>query len=317
MNQKPIFFYVQQDIEDRYNDNKFYSAIYDYFKSVCIEKHLPVYIVNKVLSKLEYQYSKEVEENLDKICAVLIPGYKILLFRDVNLGDDVFEQFKEEFWSDINSLADKFEYTKNEYLGRITQLKKFFEEITYNEVDRYDEFKITDFIERRKVKAIISLIIDSQNEADRIFNLQNDSSLVEKVKSRIRIFDGEQTRFLFNEPNKSVIKVQCLSGSGKIELLLHKIKRFYEAEKESTLVLTCHNRVLAHKLEERIDEFFDFMGVRNKNRWRERIFVGNAWGGFYKKICNENNLRFYNFREVSSFDNVCKIAYEELSKKEK
>ena len=315
MNQKPIFFYVQQDIEDRYNDNKFYSAIYDYFKSVCIEKHLPVYIVNKVLSKLEYQYSKEVEENLDKICAVLIPAYKILLFRDVNLGDDVFEQFKEEFWADINSLADKFEYTKNEYLGRITQWKKFFEEITYNEVDRYDEFKITDFIERRKVKAIISLIIDSQNEADRIFNLQNDSSLVEKVKSRIRIFDGEQTRFLFNEPNKSVIKVQGLSGSGKTELLLHKIKRFYEAEKESTLVLTCHNRVLAHKLEERIDEFFDFMGVRNKNRWRERIFVGNAWGGFYKKICNENNLRFYNFREVSSFDNVCKIAYEELSKK--
>jgi hypothetical protein len=115
LHQKLTFFYVQQDIEDRYYDNKFYSAIYDYFKSVCIEKHLPVYIVNKVLSKLEYQYSKEVEENLDKICAVLIPGYKILLFRDVNLGDNVFEQFKEEFWADINSLADKFEYTKNYY----------------------------------------------------------------------------------------------------------------------------------------------------------------------------------------------------------
>jgi len=315
MNQKLTFFYVQQDIEDRYYDSKFYSDIYDYFKSICLEKNLPVYIVNKVLSKLEYQYSKEVEENLNKICVVLIPGYKILLFRDVNLEGDVFEQFKEEFWADINSLADKFEYTKNEYLGRITQWKKFFEEITANEVDKYDEFKITDFIERRKVKAIISLIIDSQNEADRIFNLQNDSSLVEKVKSRIRIFDGEQTRFLFNEPNRSVIKVQGLSGSGKTELLLHKIKKFYEAEKESTMVLTCHNRVLAHKLEERIDEFFDFMGVRNKNRWKERIFVGNAWGGFYKKICNENNLRFYNFREISSFARACKIAYEELSKK--
>ena len=78
-----------------------------------------------------------------------------------------------------------------------------------------------------------------------------------KVKKRIKLFDAEQTRFLYNEPNKKVITIQGLSGSGKTELLLHKIKRFYELNNNVKMALTCHNKVLANKLEKRIEDFFE------------------------------------------------------------
>ena len=317
---KDNLFYIQKDIEFNLENNNFFRQIKKFFYSFREHNNIPVYIINKILSKIEDEYSEEIENELNKICVVLMPDYYPFIISDNNLNREIFEDFKEEFFASINSVADRFNFSKNDCLGKITKWKKFFKDITFNDlIDNnlsIEEFKINDFKEKRKVKILISLIIDSQNEAERICNLSEDSSILEKVKKRVRLFDAEQTRFLYNEPDdKKVITIQGLSGSGKTELLLHKIKRYFENQKQSKMVLTCYNKVLAKKLEDRIEDFFDFMGVRNKNKWRERIFIGNAWGGFYRKVCNDNNLKFLSFREESNFDKVCKYAIDELQNK--
>ena len=312
-------FYIQKDIENNKNNNTFYNKIIEYFYHIRQEKNIPIYILNKVLSKINEEYSEEIENELDKICVVLIPDYNPLILKNDNIDQSIFEDFKEEFFASIYSVADKFNFSKNDCLGKITKWKKFFKEMFYEDLESdfsIENFKIYDFKEKRKIKILISLIIDSQNEAERICNLDENSSILEKVKKRIRLFDAEQTRFLYNEPeNKKMITIQGLSGSGKTELLLHKIKRYFENEQDSKMVLTCHNKILAKKLENRIDEFFDFMGVRNKNKWKERIYVGNAWGGFYKKICEENDIKFLTFRDENNFDKVCRYAINELENK--
>jgi len=316
--QKDNLFYIQKEIEDNINNNDFYKKIKNFFYDFRKKNNVPIYILNKVLSKIDEEYSEEIENELDKICVVLIPNYFPLILKTNYLKEEIFADFKEEFLASIYSIADKFNFSKNDCLGKITKWKKFFKEILYEDLDSnfsIDTFKINDFEKERKVKILISLIIDSQNEAERVCKLDDKSSALEKVKKRIRLFDAEQTRFLYNEPNKKVITIQGLSGSGKTELLLHKIKRYFENEKNSKMVLTCHNKVLAKKLENRIDEFFDFMGVRNRNRWKERIYIGNAWGGFYRQVCDENNINFLKFRDESNFDKVCECALKELQDK--
>jgi len=316
---KDNLFYIQKDIEDSLENNFFYKRIKDLFFEFRQKYTIPIYVLNKVLSKIDEEYSEEIEKQLKSICVVLMPDYYPLIIKTNELDEEIFEDFKEEFFASINSIADRFNFSKNDCLGKITKWKKYFKEISFNDLEKNDfsveNYKINEFKERRKIKILISLVIDSQNEAERICNLDDEASILEKVKKRIRLFDAEQTRFLYNEPSKKSITIQGLSGSGKTELLLHKIKRYFENEKNSTMVLTCHNKVLANKLESRIEEFFDFMGVRNKNKWRERIYVGNAWGGFYKRVCNENNIKFISFREESNFSNVCQYAINELKNK--
>lgn len=313
---KDNLFYIQKEIENSIGNNEFYKKMKDFFFAFKQRHNIPVYMLNKVLSKIDEEYSEEIENHLEHICVILIPDYNPLIIKTSDLDVEIFEDFKEEFFASINSIADRFNFSKNNCLGKITKWKKFFKEIDINDLNdtfAITDYKIQDFKSRRKVKILISLIIDSQNEAERICNLDEESSALEKVKKRIRLFDAEQTRFLYNEPSKKTITIQGLSGSGKTELLLHKIKRYFESEQNSTMVLTCHNKVLARKLEDRIEEFFDFMGVRNKNKWRERIYVGNAWGGFYKRVCDENNIKFLTFRDESDFNKVCQYAINELN----
>jgi len=315
MNEKDNLFYIQKDIEDEIkNNNQLFSKAKNYFYNVREKYNIPIYILNKVLSKIDDEYSYEIEEQLNKICVILIPDYYPMILKEDSLNEEIYTDFKEEFLTSINSIADKFGFSKNDCLGKITKWKKFFKDINIKNLN-LEEYLISDFILKRKIKILISLIIDSQNEAERICNLEEDASILEKVKKRIRLFDAEQTRFLYNEPDKKIITIQGLSGSGKTELLLHKIKRYFETQLNSNMVLTCHNKVLAKKLENRIEEFFDFMGVRNKNRWRDRIYVGNAWGGFYKQICIDNNITFLSFRQENNFEKVCEIAIQELKNK--
>ena len=316
---KDNLFYIQKEIENKLNNDTFYKEINDFFYNHRTQYNIPIYLLNKVLSKIEDEYSEEIESEINKVIIVLIPNFFPLIIKTEDLNEGIYEDFKEEFFASINSIADRFGFAKNDCLGKITKWKKYFKEISYESLHHgfnIDDYVINDFKTKRKIKILISLIIDSQNEAERICKVEEESSILEKVKKIIRLFDAEQTRFLYNEPDEQkVITIQGLSGSGKTELLLHKIKRYFENENDSNMVLTCHNKVLANKLANRIEEFFDFMGVRNKNKWRDRIFVGNAWGGFYKKICEDNNIRFINFREENNFNKVCELTLKELSKK--
>ena len=70
------------------------------------------------------------------------------------------------------------------------------------------------------------------------------------------MFDGEQTKFIFDEPKKKRITIQGLAGTGKTELLLHKIKELYTDDNECRIVFTCHNVILADGLRKKSARIF-------------------------------------------------------------
>lgn len=64
------------------------------------------------------------------------------------------------------------------------------------------------------------------------------------------MFDGEQTRFIYGDytgTGKQII-VQGLSGTGKTELLLHKLREIYLTDPKLPIGFTCHNKILADSL---------------------------------------------------------------------
>ena len=68
-----------------------------------------------------------------------------------------------------------------------------------------------------------------------IFNkkgIEVPETLLEKVKKNIVLFDGDQTRFIYREFSNKIVTIQGLSGTGKTELLLHKLKDIYLKEKK-------------------------------------------------------------------------------------
>lgn len=69
---------------------------------------------------------------------------------------------------------------------------------------------------KRKGELIISLLTGCINDIEKI-GVEQPSTLLEKVKNKIILFDAEQTRFIYREyAIKKIISVQGLSGTGKL-----------------------------------------------------------------------------------------------------
>lgn len=83
--------------------------------------------------------------------------------------------------------------------------------------------------------------------------------------------------YIRNFQNK-VVTIQGLSGTGKTELLLHKLKDLYTSEDDTKIFFTCHNIALANTLRERIPTFFNFMKVEKQIEWNKRLWVNRALG---------------------------------------
>ncbi|HJD29242.1 MAG TPA: DEAD/DEAH box helicase family protein, partial [Candidatus Blautia avicola] len=139
---------------------------------------------------------------------------------------------------------------------------------------------------------MISLLTGSINDIERT-GIDYPETLLEKIKKKIILFDGDQTRFIFDEPHKDKIIIQGLAGTGKTELLLHKIRELYVRKEDLKIVFTCRNKILAENLRDRIPEFFDFMKVDEQIKWQERLWVMSSWGskgdknsGVYSYVCN-------------------------------
>ena len=137
------------------------------------------------------------------------------------------------------------------------------------------------------------------------------------------MFDGEQTKFIFDEPKKKRITIQGLAGTGKTELLLHKIKELYTDDNECKIVFTCHNVILADSLRKRVPEFFNFMKVEEQIEWEKRLWVMRSWGsygnpdsGVYSYICNHYHIPFSRFSYNRSFDTICSEALLRLNQME-
>lgn len=303
------FFYMSIDEND--NNHTFIEAARNYSE----EKLEQVYIVNKPLGDNKYSY------NFNDGFVLLVPKHKILF---INIGDNAeeFNEFQLDFMEDLSAIADKYRY-KN-IIGRPRSWTNLYSNITIDP-ESFNLYKILEnnviqsSEEQKKCELLISLLTGSINDIDRVKESIPDNTL-DKIKQKILLFDGEQTRFVYQKNTKPVVRIQGLSGTGKTELLLHKLKEIYTASDSSKIFFTCHNKILADSLRKRIPDFFNFMKVEQQIEWHERLWCNNAWGsagepnsGAYRYICHFYGLNFYRYSPSMSFDSACKAALTELN----
>ena len=231
-----------------------------------------------ITSPLGGRYSYPYEENA---IIALIPGHKITF---INLGDDdvSFNDYVDDVIADLNTISTTFKYMDHigrsrEWRNQVTYKIRYISEESFDIDDLIDNIKLNGEW-KRKADLLISLLSGSINDINKIGAVE-PNSILEKVKKKIVLFDGEQTRFIYkNYQIKKMISVQGLSGTGKTELLLHKLKDLYINEDNTKIFFTCHNIALSNKLKERIPKFFDFMMVNKQIKWNERLWMSRAWG---------------------------------------
>ena len=280
---------------------------------------IQTYVIN---APLGIDASSQYE--FDDAVVVLMPKRKICF---VNLGDDqdLFDEFCEDFIEDLGYLSEKFEY--REQLGRPRAWKSTL--TTYMQVsdiscvnDILKKSNLNSPSQQRHADFLLSLLIGSINDIGRIGG-ENPSTILDQVKKKIILFDGDQSRFIYSQPSaQKRITIQGLAGTGKTELLLHKLKDLYTKNKSSKIAFTCYNKILAKSMKIRIPNFFNFLKVEEQIKWDERLWVMPSWGsrgqpntGVYSYICSNYKLEFHSYSYQWQFDAVCKLAIEELQAK--
>ena len=274
-----------------------------------------LYLISAPLGENKYTYPYE-----NNSIVILSPKHKII-FIDLNNDEDEFDEYCEDFMEDVNSISDKYKYQK--YIGRIRKLKESFT----TRIIATKDFEISTILsenelnenEYRKCELLISLITGSINDIKKV-GVDSPTSLLEKVKHNIILFDGEQTRFIYKQLPHKRISIQGLSGTGKTELLMHKLKEIYASEEETKIFFTCHNITLSHTLKERIPAFFDFMKVEKQIKWNSKLWVDRAWGskqdknsGLYSYICDFYNLQFYRWDYNTNYKDIFSKALKQIN----
>lgn len=299
------------------------SSIIERIEKYSNDHKVQIYLINKPLSDEKYSYGYE-----NNALVLLSPKHKIIF---LGLVDDEikFDEYCDDFIEDLGSISDKFDY--KEFIGRPKTWEKelvvkkviganFDIEVLLDENIIASEDKNL----QRKCELLISLLVGSINDLS-LIGADEPETLLEKVKNKIVLFDGEQTRFIYQNNQDKQTYIQGLSGTGKTELLLHKLKEIYTSTENTKIFFTCHNKILAYNIRERIPKFFNFMKVEKQIEWNERLWVVNAWGsendydtGVYTYICNFYNIPFYRFNRLNmDFDKACKLAIKEIEKIEK
>lgn len=307
--------YFFTNIESRPYNEEFISKVESYAE----EKSLPTYLIHSPLGEKKYTYT------FDGGMIVLIPNHKIIVINTLSdLEDENFDEYFEDFFEDLGHLSDRYEYRK--ILDRPRKWKNALLQKTslpreeYNIEEFFSQFKITDSSEIRQIELLISLCIGSINSIDK-FSLTLPDTLLDKVKQNIILFDGDQTRFIFKKVSNKRVTIQGLAGTGKTELLLHKIKELYMENDSNKIAFTCFNKALANSLKQRVPSFFDFMKVEEQIKWNERLWVMHSWGskndntniGMYSLICKKYGIPFQGLLN-GNFDSACQQAIEYLKR---
>jgi superfamily I DNA and RNA helicase len=257
-----------------------------------------LYIINAPLGDKKYSYAYQ-----ENAIIILSPRHK-LIFLDLNDDEEKFDEYYDDFIEDLSSISDKYNY-KN-HIGRPREWKKnntnqIYKQEISSVSSLLSENRLNDPNLERVSELLISLLIGSINDIDKI-GANVPETILEKVKKNIILFDGEQTRFIYKEFNKKLVSIQGLSGTGKTELLLHKLKEIYTKDETSKIFFTCHNIALSNNLRERVPGFFNFMKVEKQIEWHKRLWVSHAWGsrsdansGLYSYLCDFYNVNFQRF----------------------
>lgn len=259
----------------------------------------------------------------DNCFLLMSPGYKIAL---VNGGveDDEYNEYIEDVKEILNYLYSKYEY-RNE-LGRFNKwgTNLLIEINDAHALDNLEQFwnklKIDNQLEKRYSEILVSLCTGSINDIKKV-KASLPVTLLDQVKQKIQTFDADQTRFIFDPLDKHVVKIQGLSGTGKTELLLHKLKELYQQSDKCKIFVTCHNKILADTLHKRIPDFFNFMKVQTQIEWNNRLWCTNAWGsqgnphsGLYRYICEFYHIQFLTYNYMTSFEHVCQNAISSIKR---
>lgn len=310
------------------NSNYFYSNVVQSSKNKSFLEELQiiaesikqqVYVLSSPLIDGKYQYDN------DSLMIVLSSKRKVAFVTTHQMSNE-FKDLCEDIIEDIGSVSDKYGY--KEKIGRPRTWKDKLTCI-YSVTDIKDirtwfcnEIYINDSNDFRTLDLLVSLFIGSINDVKNI-TIEEPNNILDKVKHKIQLFDGQQTRFIYEELDAEgkQITIQGLSGTGKTELLMHKLKDLYVKNEKAVFGFTCFNKILSRKLRERIPEFFNFMKVEQQIDW-ERLLCVSAWGnygntdsGIYRYICSFYDIAFQSFRECRSFDAVCKRAIEQIKDK--
>lgn len=274
------------------------------------------YVLSAPLTDSKYDYSYQ------NGFIYLSSKMKITFFTSEELESDDFQDYVEDVIEDVYSISDTYDYKK--VLGRPRDWRQTlticyaYDEDT-NVKLLLDDLRLDEKKQQRRLDLLLSLFIGSINKVTKD-TLNEPKNLLEEVKNKIQLFDGDQTRFIYDQKRikGKRITIQGLSGTGKTELLLHKLKDLYTKEDGSRICFTCHNVILADSICNRIPEFFDFMKVQQQIQWETRLWCVHAWGkyndvnsGAYRYICSYYHLPFRSFSEMS-FDAACEEAYERI-----
>lgn len=314
---------ISANIEELIEDNFFYSQIDEDENNSELLKNLrdysfktskQVFVINKPLGEKKYEYQCE------NAFVILIPKVK-LIFLNNGTDSESFDEFIDEFIEDIGVIADKYGY--RDVLGRPRKWRYIFTiEHTLKEnesvLDVITDNTIEDKTSERNIELLISLLTGSINDIAKVGS-SSPIDLLDAIKRKIILFDADQTKFIYKEPVKKRITIQGLAGTGKTELLMHKLKDIYIKEPTAKIVFTCHNKVLSKNLKARIPNFFDFMKVEEQIKWNERLWVMSSWGsrgdknsGLYSFICNTYNINFLGYNSAN-FDYACTQALNDLN----
>ena len=308
------------NVTDELKSSEVFIELHHYLES---QEEIPVdsiYLISKPIME-----SNEYEYDYKNGFLLLIKNHKVMFFTTDSLDNDDFITFKEDFLEDTGALARKFEYVGLIGRSRDWKSKGIISSICLDEETDFthllQENKL-DEVNSRVSNLIISLLTGSINNVSELDKelFSQEQTLLESIKNRIMLFDTNQTKFVYNEDSKSpIIRIQGLAGSGKTELLLHKLKKLYVEDKGSRIAFTCFNKVLADKLRGRVPEFFNYMKVDEQINY-QRLFIASSWGsgrypdaGLYSKICANYGLKFHPFSRTKDKSEIWKEAISELT----
>lgn len=305
------YLFVHGDVQlSQHND------VIDKIRDYASSSKTQIYVLKAPLSDKKYRY------DCDDCFIMLSAKHKILF---VNCGvkdDEKFETYFEDVLDDIGAISDKFMY--KEKIGRPRLWRNdLIEKKHVSELD--DNFTttylMTDKPNVRRLELIVSLFIGSINDVSSL-DLETPEEILDKVKQKIQLFDGDQTNFIYGNIQNKKVTIQGLSGTGKTELLLHKLKELYTDDVKHKIFFTCHNKVLAYDMRQRIPQFFNFMRIEQQIEWESRLWCAHAWGnlsdvnsGLYRYVCDFYGITFYNFKSIGSFSAACGQALAELKEK--
>lgn len=282
------------------------SGLKDYIEEFATTNKKQVYALRKPLSKDDSTY------DYDNAIALFASGMNPC-FIDIGKDQEAFDDYIEDFLEDISFLSEKFKY--REKIGRKKNWGPIFKEFNSDNFN-FESLVASKASESRVSDLISSLVVGSINDVSKI--KIETSDLLESVKSKIILFDTDQTSFVFKSGLGKKFVIQGLAGSGKTELLLHKLKEIYSRDTEARIAFTCFNKILASSMRSRIPGFFDFMRVERQIDWGNKLFCFHSWGstnapmsGMYRYICHSYGIPFGSL-QAGSFDYLCQKAIKEI-----